>query len=75
MITKGQAMALRVGTILYHSVLRNSDGSALRARVMGKCKEWKKEPLRFRLPVCHGLRDYGNIDQSNNGVWSTVEPK
>lgn len=31
----------------------------------GSTKYWKTRPDEFRIPVKHGLRDYGYIDQDN----------
>lgn len=39
------------------------------ARPNGKCQTWKRDPLRFRLPVKHGMYDYGEITQDNAGDW------
>lgn len=77
MITKEQAIELGNGwgrTTLYHYRMRNRDGSALRARVNGKCKVWKRDPKRFRLPIKHGLRDCGYITNRNAHEWFTFDP-
>lgn len=34
-------------------------------RANGKCKTWKTRPDEFRLPIKHGLWDYGYITQDN----------
>ena len=28
----------------------------------GMTQTWKREPEKFRIPIKHGLRDFGNID-------------
>lgn len=76
-ITKGFAERLSVGRTLYHKTLRNEDGSALRARVNGKCRTWKREPERFELPMKHGMRDCFYI--TNSGAqpghdWMPYDP-
>lgn len=75
MITKEQAVALKVGTILHHDVAKNADGTPLRVRVNGKCRTWKTRPDYFSLPVKHGLRDYGYVDNChlfNSDMWSVA---
>lgn len=76
MITKEQAIELgsQWGTVtLYHYRMRNRDGTALRARVNGKCKTWKREPERFQLPIKHGLRNCGYLADVNAHEWFTDE--
>ena len=34
-------------------------------RVNGKCKIWVTKPEDFYLPIKHGLRDYGSINNFN----------
>ena len=43
----------------------NADGTPVRWRRNGKNKLWKRDPNRFRIPIKHGLYDYGYIDQDN----------
>lgn len=76
MITRDLAIALgeRWAATLYHKTLKNADGTAVRARVNGKCKVWKKRPDTFRLPVKHGLRQCFYIDPDNADEWTEVEP-
>lgn len=81
MISRELALSLPIGTTLYHKILRNADGSALRARINGKCKTWKRESDRFCLPMKHGLREcfyitkdgYGGMGNAS-ADWSTVDP-
>lgn len=54
-ITVTQAKNLRHGTILYHKINRNADGTPQRWRVTGKPKTWKRTPGRVEVPVKHGL--------------------
>lgn len=77
MITREQAIEFGSSwgrTELYHSTLRNSDGSAVRARVNGKCKVWKTRPTEFQLPMKHGLRDCFYLTQRNASEWLTIDP-
>jgi hypothetical protein len=39
--------------------------SITRVRANGKCQTWKRDPARFRLPIKHGLYEYGEITQDN----------
>lgn len=54
MITKDIAIALMPGTTLWHTKLKNKDGTPARARVNGKCQTWKTRPDEFQLPVKYG---------------------
>jgi hypothetical protein len=56
-MTAEDALALTYGDVIYHARLRNSDGSAVRARCKGKVKTWKRRPGEFQVPMKHGLRD------------------
>lgn len=62
MITKEIAEKLHIGQVLYHETERNADGTALRCRVNGKCKTWKRDLSRFKLPVKHGVNNRFYID-------------
>jgi hypothetical protein len=73
MITKAIAMSLGGRATLYHATVRNSDGTAARCRVNGKCKTWKTRPEDFQLPVKHGLRDCFYITPHNAAEWSDVD--
>jgi hypothetical protein len=55
--------------IFEHRILKNRDGSPVRARRNGKNKEWKREPDRFQIPVKYGLRDYFTINKQNMNDW------
>ena len=60
--------------MFYHKTLRNSDGTALRARRNGATKTWKTRPGAFRVPVKHGLRKCFYIEPGNAGDWLTYDP-
>jgi hypothetical protein len=34
-------------------------------RSNGRCKTWKRSPEKFKLPIKHGLWDYGYITEQN----------
>jgi len=79
-ITLEQAKELTHGVKLYHATLRNADGSALRARVNGQVKTWKRSPARVEVPLKHGLYVYlylraGDPNGRNNlDEWALVDP-
>lgn len=80
-ITKEVALSLRMGQTLYHKTERNADGTALRVRVNGKVKTWKRPHTPdFVIPVKYGMYQYlhivpGGANRFTNAVqWSTDEP-
>ena len=60
-ITLKQAKELDYGDMLHHDSMVNSDGSPLRLKVNGKPKTWKRDLDRIKVPVKHGLYQYGEI--------------
>jgi hypothetical protein len=58
MVTKEQAMSVRLGETFYHKTAKNADGTAVRCRVNGQCKTWKTRRAEYRLPVKYGLREW-----------------
>lgn len=73
MITKDQALAAHYRQVFHHVTLKNADGTALRARVNGKCKVWKTRPDDFELPMKHGLYDCFYITHRNAVEWIVPE--
>jgi hypothetical protein len=73
-ITKSIATDSAYRQTFYHVTARNADGSAIRARVNGRCKTWKTRPTHFRLPVKYGLRHCFYITHDNAAEWLTVDP-
>lgn len=71
-VTKEQAM--RRPSTVYHRKLRNSDGTALRARATGQCQTWKTRPTHFKLPVKHGMYESFYITHDNACDWSLEDP-
>lgn len=72
MITKDIAVSVRGH--LYHVTARNADGTALRAKVNGRCQTWVTKPDDFKLPVKHGLKNCFYITPSNASEWLTEDP-
>ena len=62
MITRRQAMTAQNFEMVNHN---NADGIPVRWRRNGATKVWKTRPADFRMPVKHGLKDYGYIDNDN----------
>jgi len=73
MLTKEIVLALKYGNILYHVSAKNADGTPLRARVNGKCKDWKRDPAKFQLPMKHGLKDCFYIKYGDMNDWAISE--
>ena len=73
-ITLNQAKNLRSGQTIYMREERNSDGSAVRWRVTGKVKLWKRSPDRVQVPLKHGLYTHGYLDESNLHLFSLEDP-
>jgi hypothetical protein len=60
-----EAKSLRYGTILFHTVNKNADGTPQRWVVNGKPRTWKKNPNRVEIPLKHGLRTCGVLTQDD----------
>ena len=62
MVTIEQAKALQ-----YRDILILDQGSAhiTRWRVNGAVKSWKRTPEKFRVPLKHGLYNFGYLDETN----------
>jgi hypothetical protein len=67
MITK--EIALTQPRELWHTTLRNADGTPLRCRSNGKCKIWVTRPSNWQLPVKHGLRQCFYITHNTAAEW------
>ena len=63
MITLEQAKNLKVGDIVYHRNVLTKRGEPIKWRVSGQVKTWKKNAFRVKVPVKHGLYDFGYIEQ------------
>lgn len=73
-ITLDEAKALRLGTTLFHITARNADRTALRARVNGAVKLWKRDPSLFSIPMKHGIRSHFYLTPENLDEWSLTDP-
>jgi hypothetical protein len=58
MITLAEAKLLKPGEILL-------DSNGKRWKVNGKVQTWKRNPLRIRIPLKHGLYSYGAITEAD----------
>ena len=65
MITREQALTLRLYTTIHQVDSYNANGSPTRWRINGMCKTWKTRPLDFRLPIKHGLTTCDYLTQWN----------
>ena len=63
-ITLKQAKNLKHGDILHHVANKNSDGTSQRWRVNGKVKTWKRSIEKVKIPVKHGLYDFGYVTEN-----------
>lgn len=61
MITKEQALALKLREEIHSSLNRNRDGTCAKWRVNGQVKTWKTRPEEFRVPVKYGMYTYGYV--------------
>ena len=62
MISKQQALIADNFEMIHEN---NADGTPVRWRRNGATKTWKTRQSHFRIPVKHGLYDYGYIDHHN----------
>lgn len=72
MITKSEAM--QVNSTIYVIGLYNSDGTAVRYKINGKCKTWKTRPSEFKVPIKYGLKGYDYLTDENAHLFSLTEP-
>ncbi len=61
MITLEDAKNLSCGDTLHHKTFVNADGTPMRFKVTGVPKTWKRNTSRVRVPLKHGLYDYGEL--------------
>lgn len=72
MITKEIATSLKLGAILVHATMKNTDKTPTRCRVNRRCKVDTKHPDYFCLPVKHGLKHCFYITPKNANDWNTT---
>lgn len=58
------------GDVFCHKTLKNRDGLAVRAKVNGKLRTWKRRPDYFKLPMKHGMYDCFYITPANIDEWT-----
>jgi len=63
-ITLNEAKNLKHGQIIYHTIHKNSDGTAQRWKVNGKVQTWKKDLNRVKIPVKYGMYRYDYITEN-----------
>ena len=64
-LTVVEALAVNGNAVFAMNDEKNADGTCVRWRVNGKVKTWKTRPGEFKIPVKHGLYDYGYITEKN----------
>jgi len=74
-MTRGEALALQYGDLLYHRTKRQGRGESepLRVRVTGKVRTWKRDPTRIEIPTKWGLHRHHTITEHQLGEWYTSE--
>lgn len=73
-LTLEQAKGLSTRTTLYHTVRRNADGTALRARVTS-VRTWKTRPNEIMVTAHYGIHSmYYHIDETDLWEWSLDDP-
>lgn len=55
-----------------HIWIRSNAGDAIRVKVNGAIKRWKREPERFEMPVKYGLYECARLD--NSDLWRFIVP-
>ena len=73
MITKEIAVGLKYRQELFHIQAKDSRGNPVKCRVNGKCKTWKRDTSRFRLPVKYGLYRGFYVEPHNAVDWVLSE--
>jgi hypothetical protein len=64
-LTKEDALKLTYGNLVSMNNEKNYDGTCCRWRVTGKIKTWKTRPEEFKVPLKHGMYDYGYLTEKN----------
>ena len=73
-ITLKQAKEQKPGTILFHTINKNSDGYAQRWKVNGKIQLWKRSPERVKIPLKYGLYRYDYLTENELDLLTLKEP-
>jgi hypothetical protein len=73
MITLEQAKALTYRQVIFHNTLRDSKGNPSKWRVNGMVKTWVRSPERVKVPLKHGMWDFGYLTEDNLDELSLTE--
>jgi hypothetical protein len=83
MVTKQQAMDAKFGAEFHycgrHACTRTHGPrggvteTVMRVRVSGRCRTWKRDAARYRLPVKYGLYESSAIEPNNAEQWHSAE--
>lgn len=67
------AKNLKQGQVIYHTYLKNMDGTAQRFKVTS-IKTWKRSLKKILIKVKRGLYEYGTVFESNLHLVTIEEP-
>lgn len=73
-MTIEEAKNLKQGSRVYHTSLKNADGTAMRAKVLS-VKTWKTRPDQVLVSVKHGMYDYAKFNETQLDELTTIEPE
>jgi hypothetical protein len=71
-MTLDEAKNLKTGQRVYHTIKKNADGSAMRAKVLS-IKVWKRSPEKVLVSLKHGMYDYAKFDETEIRLLSVKE--
>lgn len=72
-LTLERVKAVKYRDLFYMLFERNSDKTPRRWRVNGQVKTWKTRPEEIRIPIKHGLYDYGYLTHDDLSLVSLSE--
>jgi hypothetical protein len=74
-MTLKQAKKLKVGQIIYDSLLPKQPNNLIRRwKVNGKVQTWKRDDSRVKVPIKYGLYNFAYLTENNlNGFHLTEE--
>jgi len=74
-LTLEEAKNLTFGTVLFHTIHKNSDGTAQRWKVNGKVQTLKRKPEKVKIPIKMGLYSYDYITELDLNLVTLIEPE
>jgi hypothetical protein len=74
-MTIDEVKNLTYGQTIYHKVKKNADGTAMRVRLSGKVKVWKRDSSKVHAPIKHGMYESYWIDENNMDMFTLDEPE